>query len=57
MIHIHLYKKVGNWNGAWGLKMCRCGAHKLFDLWGFQHIFTEDEILNIIAEKRKEAGR
>lgn len=55
MIHIHVYRKVGKWDGAWGLKMCRCGAHKLFDLWGFQHQHTEQQMLDIIADLRKEA--
>jgi hypothetical protein len=57
MKHFHWYKKVGAWDGYWGLKMCRCGGHKLYDLWGFAHDVSYDEQMNIIAELRKEAGR
>lgn len=55
MRHLHFYRKVGDWKGSWALKMCRCGAHKLYDLWGFQHEHTEDQMLEIISRLREGA--
>lgn len=57
MKHFHWFKKVGDWNGYHGLKMCRCGMHKLYDLYGFKRQPTEEQYMEIIAELREEAGR
>lgn len=52
MIHIHYFKRVGDWSGYWGLKMCRCGATELHDLWGFP-VDPSSEERNAIIEELK----
>jgi len=36
MIHIHWFKKIGDWTGYIGKKQCRCGEIREFDIYGLK---------------------
>lgn len=50
MFHLHYFKPVGNWDGSWALKQCRCGEFKLVDLWGFAFEHTPEQKAKITEE-------
>jgi hypothetical protein len=34
--HIHWFKPIGDWTGYIGIKRCRCGEERTFDIYGLK---------------------